>query len=92
MVILLLILLVLILSLLLLWLIWIVHEISTTLLIRLVLSTQIVLLLIWVDRLRKGGWSGGVDSGVGGIIIVLVLEREVESQAIVIVVWFHLDQ
>ena len=74
---------------LLLWRVRVVHEISTARLVRLILSTQIVLLLIGgVNRLRKSRRSGGVDPIVGCVITVLVLKREVQSQPIV--VWLHL--
>ncbi len=67
----------------------IVHEISTTLLVCLILSTKIVLLLlICVDRLGKGGRSGRIDPIVGGIIILLILKWEIQSQAVI--VWLHL--
>ena len=69
--------------------IWVVHEISTALLVRLVLSTKIILRLVWEDRLRKGGRGGRVDSMVRGVMFLLTLKGEVKSQAVV--VWLHPD-
>ena len=68
----------------------IVHEVSTALLVRGELASQIVLLLVWVDWLWKRRRSGGIHSVVGGIIILLVLKWEIQSQAVV--VWLHLEE
>jgi hypothetical protein len=61
----------------LLWRVWVVHEVSTALLVRCELAPPIVLRLVWVDWLWKCRRSSGIDSVVGGIIILLVLKREI---------------
>ena len=61
----------------LLWRKRIVHEVSTTLLVSIVLSAQIVLLLVGVERLWKGRRGGRIGSTIRLIIIFLILEREI---------------
>ena len=46
----------------------------------------VVLLLGAVDGLGKGGRRGRIHSGIGGIEVVLIVECEVEAQAVVVVV------
>ena len=46
----------------------------------------VVVLLGAVDGLWEGGGSSRIDSGIRGIEVVLVVECEVEAQAVVVVV------
>lgn len=49
-------------------------------------ASTVVLCLSAVDRLRKCGGSGRIHPSVGGVELVLLVELEVQTQPIVVVI------